>query len=99
MKNTLTITEGAENSELNQRMVRYQRNAEWLTEHGASVFTQYRGRYIAVSEGEVYVADDAWEVQRLAKQQHPNDEPFIQYIPQERYERIYASGRAVASVR
>ena len=99
MDNTSIITEGPENPELNQRMALYQRNAKWLTEHGASLFTQFRGRYIAVSEGDVFVSDDAWEVQRLAKQQHPDDEPFLQYIPQGRYERIYASGRSLASVR
>ena len=99
MNNTLIITEGPENPELNQRMARYQRNAEWLTAHGAPLFSQCRGCYIAVSEGEVFVANDAWEVQRLAKQKHPDDEPFIQYIPRERYERIYASGRPLASVR
>ena len=99
MNNTTIITEGPEDLELNKRMARYQRNAEWFTAHGSPLFSQFRGRYIAVSEDDVFVADDAWEAQRLAKQKHLDDEPFIQYIPREKYERIYASGRPLASVR
>jgi hypothetical protein len=39
----------------------------------------------------VFAAHDAWEARRLTKERHPDDEPFVQYIPRERYERIYAS--------
>jgi hypothetical protein len=99
MSNELIMTEGPEEPELNRRLTQYQRNGEWLTEHGASLFQQFRGQYIAVSEGEVFTAPDAWEAQRLAKTKHPDDEPFVQYIPQEKYERIYAGRRSLASVR
>ncbi len=97
--NTLVITEGPEEPEFNKQMAQYRRNGEWLTEHGAGIFPRFRGQYIAVAGGEIFVADDAWEARRLAKKQHPDDEPFVQYIPRERYERIYASGRPLASVR
>lgn len=90
MSDKLVITEEPEDPELNRRMVQFRRNGEWLTEHGAFVFERYRGRHIAVSKGEVFVADDAWEAQRLAKEKHPDDEPFMQHIPRERIERIYA---------
>ena len=90
MEHKLNIIEGTEDSEFNQRMVQYRRNGEWLTTQGATLFQQFPGQYLAVSEGEVFVADSAWEAQRLAREKHPNDEPFLQYIPRERYERIYA---------
>jgi len=84
MNDNLIITEGPEDPELNRRMARFHRNGEWLTEHGAPLFEQFRGQYIAVSEGEVFVSDDAWEAERLAKEKHPADEPFVQYIPREK---------------
>ena len=90
VSNQLIITEEPADPVLNLRMEKFQRNGEWLTKHGASLFAKYPGRYIAVSEGEVFVADDHWEARRLAKEQHPDDEPFVQYIPEESYERIYA---------
>jgi hypothetical protein len=99
VNNKLIITEGPEEPEFNRQMAQYRRNGEWLTGHGASLFQKFRGQYIAVSEGEVFVANDAWEAQQLAKKKHPDDEPFVQYIPREKYERIYASGRPLASLR
>jgi hypothetical protein len=90
MNDQLIITEEPEDPELNRRLARYRRNGEWMTEHGAPLFERYRGQYIAVSEGEVFVSDDAWEARRLAREKHPDDEPFVQYIPREKYERIYA---------
>ena len=90
MNDEIIITEGPEDPALNRRMTDYRRNAEWLAEHGVSFFEPFRGRYIAVSQGEVFVADDPWEAQRLAKARNPDDEPFLQHIALERYERIYA---------
>lgn len=90
MNDKLVITEEPEDPEFNRRMERYQRNGQWLTEHGAPLFEQHPGKYIAVSEGEVFVSDDAWEARRLAKEKHPDDVPFVQYVPRESYERIYA---------
>ena len=90
MHHKLIMTEGPEDPELQRRMARYRRNGAWLTEHGASLFEQWAGQYIAVAEGEVFVAADACEARRLARVKHPDDEPFVQYIPRESYERIYA---------
>jgi hypothetical protein len=90
MNNRLIITEGPEDPELNRRMEQFRRNGQWLTEHGAPLFEQHPGKYIAVSEGDVFVSDDAWEAKRLAREKHPDDEPFVQYVPRESYERIYA---------
>jgi hypothetical protein len=90
MNHKLIITEGPEDPEFNRRMAQYRRNGEWLTEQGAALLKQFPGQYLAVSEGEVFVAADAWAAQRLAREKHPDDEPFVQYVPRESYERIYA---------
>lgn len=91
MSINLIVTDELEDPKLSQRMARFRQNGQWLTEHGAALFEQYPGKYIAVSEGEVFVSDDAWEARRLAKEKHPGDEPFVQYVPRESYERIYAN--------
>jgi hypothetical protein len=68
------------------------RNVKWFNDHAMEleVFKLYRGRYIAVSGGELFVADTSEEVECLAKEKYPNDLPHIQYIPKEKLSRIYA---------
>lgn len=84
------ITEEAQDLTFSTLMERFRRNGEWLTEHGAPLFEKFPGQYLAVSEGEVFVADEASEARRLAMDKHPDDEPFLQYVPRESRERIYA---------
>jgi len=86
----LLITEDANDPELTARIARFRRNGEWLTARGGYVFESFPGKYVAVSEGEVFVANDASEGARLASEKHPNDQPFVQFIPRESRERIYA---------
>jgi len=86
----LILAEEPEDPVLNERMARFRSNGEWLTRHGAPLFERYAGKYIAVSKGEVFVSDDAWEARRLARAQHPDDEPFVQYVPRDSNPRIYA---------
>jgi hypothetical protein len=57
------------------------------------VFRRHRGRWIAVSEEEIFVAESAAEAERLAKERHPSDTPHVQFIPLEKVERIYANQR------
>ena len=86
----LTISEAPADPESVKQMARYRRNREWLGACSASFFEPFRGRYVAAAGGEIFVSDDAWEAQRLARAKYPEDEPFITYIPQERLARIYA---------
>ena len=86
-KHSVVIAE-FEDKELNERLNRFRRNGEWLTEHGAALLEQHAGHYLAVSEGEVFVADDMRSARRLAQEKHPEDEPFAQCIPLERTVRI-----------
>jgi hypothetical protein len=71
----------------------------WFNEHAMEleVFKRYRGRFVAVSEGEIFVGDSRQEVERLAREAHPEDIPHVQYIPKEKVYRIYACQRQVAS--
>ncbi|MBI3653625.1 MAG: hypothetical protein HY231_21550 [Acidobacteria bacterium] len=71
------------------------RNVKWFNDHAMEleVFKRYRGQYVASSGGELFVADTAEEVERLAKEKHPDDLPHIRYIPKEKLSRIYACKR------
>ena len=68
------------------------RNLRWFDEHAmeGQIFSRYRGRFIAVSKGELFVGDSRTEVEQLAHTRHPQDIPHIRYIPQEKAPRIYA---------
>ncbi len=90
MIDKLLITEDENDPELTGRIARFRRNGEWLTEQGGYVFESFPGKYVAVSEGEIFVANDASEAARLATEKHPDDQPFVQFIPRESRERIYA---------
>lgn len=90
MVDKLLLTEDANDPELTARIARFRRNGEWLTAQGGYVFESFPGKYVAVSEGEVFVANDASEAARLASEKHPDDQPFVQFIPRESRERIYA---------
>jgi hypothetical protein len=99
MESKVTITVGLPDPEFSRTMRLYRRNMEWMSDHGRPLYQQHRGKYVAVSEGEVFVSDDAWEAERLAQEKHPDDVPFVIYIPKARYERIYAYRGPLARVR
>ena len=90
MDASLLITEEDQDLSFSLLMDRFRRNGEWLTAHGAPLFERFPGKYLAISEGEVFVADEASEARCLAMAKHPDDEPFLQYVPRESRERIYA---------
>jgi Family of unknown function (DUF5678) len=69
------------------------RNLIWFSEHAEElgVFKKYRGRYVAAAGGELFVADSREEVERLAREKHPDEMPHVRYILREKSYRIYAN--------
>ncbi|HXG66658.1 MAG TPA: hypothetical protein VNO70_16275 [Blastocatellia bacterium] len=92
MSQQVIIEELPENPELERMFELAGRNVRWFNEHAMEieVFKRYRGRYLAVSEGELFVGDSPEEVERLALEKHPNDVPHVRYILREKAYRIYA---------
>ncbi|MCI0488397.1 MAG: DUF5678 domain-containing protein [Blastocatellia bacterium] len=72
-----------------------ERNLMWFSEHAEEleVFKKYRGRYVAAAGGELFVGDSREEVERLAREKHPDEMPHVRYIPREKGPRIYACQR------
>ncbi len=69
------------------------RNLLWFAENAErlGVAEKYRGRYVAVAGGELFVADNSEEARRLANEKYPDDTPHVRYIFREKRSRIYAS--------
>jgi hypothetical protein len=69
------------------------RNRQWFGAHAhkLNLFDLYRGRFIAVSEGEFFVSDTPEEAEKMAQSAHPDDIPFMHYISKEKVDRVQAS--------
>lgn len=88
----LTFMERPMPPELGRKFEQAKRNLDWFNEHAMEldVFNRYRGKYIAVAGGEMFVADSASEAIQLAKEKYPDDSPHRCYIPKTKARRIYA---------
>ena len=90
--NTVTIEEGPMPPEMARLFEQAHRNLMWFSEHAEElgVFKLHRGRFIAVSGGELFVGDSRAEVDRLAREKHPDEMPHIRFIPRKKLSLIYA---------
>lgn len=71
------------------------RNVMWFNDHVVEleVYKRYRGKYVAASGGELFVANTPEEVRRLAREKHPDELEHVRYIQREKMSRIYAFQR------
>ncbi|MGH9834670.1 MAG: DUF5678 domain-containing protein [Blastocatellia bacterium] len=78
--------------ELGRLFAQARRNLLWFNENveRLGIYKLHRGRYVAAAGGELFVADTAEEVERLAHEKYPDDMPHVRYIPREKRYRIYA---------
>lgn len=58
-----------------------QRDFEWMAEHSAEISQNYRGKYIAVVNEEVFVGKTKEEIVKLLREKYPSRRPFVRYIP------------------
>jgi len=67
------------------------RNLRWFDEHAVEreIFSRYRGRFIAVSKGELFIGI-AGQRSSNSRAQSIRRYSHIRYIPQEKAPRIYA---------
>ena len=92
MDQPLIIEEQPLAPELARLFEQARRNLLWFNEHVVEleVYKRYRGRYVAAAGRELFVADTPEEVERLAREKHPDDLPHVRYIPREKRSRIYS---------
>jgi hypothetical protein len=93
MKRPLVIEELDTPPELGRAFEQGKRNLLWFSENAdrLGVFKLHRGRYVAAAGEELFVADTADEVRRLADEKHPGEMAHVRYIPLEKRYRIYAN--------
>lgn len=92
MSKPLIIEDEPMTPELARAFENARRNVMWFNDHveELEVYKRYRGKYVASAGGELFVADTAKEVRRLALENHPDDLAHVRYIQREKLSRIYA---------
>lgn len=90
--NDIIIEEKPMTPEMARLFEQARRNLRWFSDHAEElgIFKLYRGRFVAVSGGELFVGDSRAEVDRMAREKHPDELPHIRFIPLEKLSRIYA---------
>ena len=86
MYSSVVIGELELTPELGRQFEQARRNLLWFSEHAErlEVFKRYRGRFIAVAGGELFVGDSRAEAEQLARTKHPEEMPHIRRIPVEK---------------
>jgi hypothetical protein len=88
------VTDPGEIARARAQRERFDRNSAWLQAHAGEIYPQHRGKCICVAGQELFVADTPEEALALGKAAHPEDDgSFVQYVPRERFARIYADRR------
>jgi len=100
MSKQLVIEDEPLTPELARAFENARRNLLWFDAHVVEleVYKRYRGKYVASAGGELFVADTAKEVRRLALEKHPDDLAHVRYIQREKRDRIYACQRSVVDL-
>jgi hypothetical protein len=74
----------------NERARKFKQNCDWLNTNAKEVYS-HRGKYVCIAGQQLFIGDDVKEVVARARTAHPDDDaPFVQFVPNERSEAIYA---------
>jgi hypothetical protein len=100
MRSQVVIEEREMPLELGRLFEQARRNLHWFNENAErlDVFNRYRGRYVAVAGGELFVGDSRAEVERLARAKYRDEMPHIRRIPAEKRAWIYAGQRRMVAL-
>jgi Family of unknown function (DUF5678) len=80
---TVVRTEEVTPEEL-QRFQQDEEDYEWLSAHAQEIEVQYKGKFIAVVNRQLFVGESWEEVQTKAKAAFPDRDPIVEYIPWKR---------------
>ncbi len=61
-----------------------ERDSSWLSEHYDEIKENYKGKYIAIVNAELFVGETAEEAEAQAKKKYPDRDPLVDYIPYKR---------------
>lgn len=80
-------TEEVTSEEL-QRFQQDEEDYEWLSDHAQEIEAQYKGKFIAVVNRQLFVGESWEEVQAKAKAAFPDRDPIVEYIPWKRQVKV-----------
>ena len=72
------------NEEKYQRFLADEKDSSWFSEHYDEIKENYKGKYIAVVNEELFAGATAEEAERQARKKYPGREPLVDYIPYKR---------------
>lgn len=88
------VTDPDELARFRRQNERARRNSEWLQTHWPELEQRARGRHVAVTGQEAFIADTADEAYALATAAHPDDDGLLlKYVRVKQGPRIYANLR------
>ena len=67
-----------------QRFLADEKDSRWFSEHYDEIKENYKGKYIAVVNEELFVGETAEKAEVQAKAKYPHRDPLINYIPYKR---------------
>lgn len=67
-----------------QRFRQDEEDYEWLSAHAQEIEVQYKGKFIAVVNQQLFVGESWEEAQAKAKAAFPDRDPIVEYIPWKR---------------
>ena len=71
-----------------QRFQQDEEDYEWLSAHAQEIETQYKGKFIAVVNQQLFVGESWEEAQAKAKAAFPERDPIVEHIPWKRQVKV-----------
>ena len=71
-----------------QRFQQDEEDYEWLSAHAQEIEVQYKGKFIAVINQQLFVGESWEEAQAKAKAACPDRDPIVEYIPWKRQVKV-----------
>jgi hypothetical protein len=84
---TVVRTEEVTSKEL-QKFQQDEEDYEWLSAHAQEIETQYKGKFIAVVNHQLFIGESWEEAQAKAKTAFPDRDPIVEYIPWKRQVKV-----------
>ena len=71
-----------------QKFQQDEEDYEWLSARAQEIEAQYKGKFIAVVNQQLFVAESWEEAQAKAKAAFPDRDPIVEYIPWKRQVKV-----------
>jgi hypothetical protein len=84
---TVVRTEAVTAQELRQ-FQRDEEDYEWLSAHAQEIETQWRGKFIAVANRQLFIGESREDAEAKAKVSFPDYDPIVEYIPWKRQVKV-----------